>query len=60
MIAEKYNTAANTRFATSAQTPKLLQRLLPADGGIYFRLNKHLWVGKVGASKAQRPVAAKC
>lgn len=32
--------AGNTRFATSAQTTKLLQRLLPADGGIYFRFAK--------------------
>ena len=30
----------NTRFATSAQTTKLLQRLLPADGGTYFRFAK--------------------
>ncbi len=33
-------TTYNTRFATSAQTTKLLQRLLPADGGIYFRFAK--------------------
>jgi hypothetical protein len=32
--------AYNTRFATSAKTPKLLQRLLPADGGSYFRFAK--------------------
>jgi hypothetical protein len=30
----------NTRFATSAQITMLLQRLLPADSGIYFRFAK--------------------